>query len=141
MFAVIQVWQDYDYVSGAECVKSFKTEKEANDLIEERSRASDASWKAKEEYVDRFLQGIPEPPKRQEGVNQYDEWKKYAESFGRYCEPRHYSSLGEIRQQIRNRLLSEPKEAFKDAPSLKGFDPPETSYCGNLFVVEIWEAG
>ena len=125
----------------AECVKAFRTEQEAKDFVEERRQASAASWKAKEEYVDRFLEGIPEPPKKQEGVNWYVAWNEYAGRFGHYAKPEHYSSLEEIMQQVRYRLLSEPKSAFEDAPALKGFEPPETICHHNVFVVEIKGAG
>jgi len=62
MFVIVRVHQDYDYVEKLEYVKSFDTEGEAKDWIALKHEECRILWKARDEYVDEYMEGIEKPP-------------------------------------------------------------------------------
>ena len=124
MFAVIQVFQDFDYVEGAECIDIFSTQQEASDLIREIKSEKISAWKQRTDYIDQFVASLDLPQ------TDYEGWLKYLNKFfppdARYILPQDFKK--ELTFYLREHHLVK----------LEGYDPPPVIFDNNnLFVVEI----
>lgn len=122
-FAVIRVDQDYDYVEGAECIGSFPTEQEANDLINKMKSDTVTSWTNRVRYIDAFVESLSIPD------TDYHGWLEFLKKFHpfgeRYVFPKDFK--GELKRYLASRHAK-----------LEGYDPPKAiSGTTNLFAVEI----
>jgi hypothetical protein len=133
MFVVVRVHQDYDYVEKLEYVKSCDTEDEAKGWIAEKMEECRILWKARDEYVDKYMESIEDPPKMG-----YNDWCEYLKQFG--------MRPGYIHQgNFKERLKSDLKRAqWNVCKKVKDFDPPFNpppthSYPNDLYVMEINE--
>jgi hypothetical protein len=125
IFALVQVYQDYDYVEGVKLLATFPTKQEGCDRIDEMQKERHATWLQKEAYVDDFVDKIEDPPD-----TTYLEWKAHLKEnypclCGRYIMPKDFKKS--LRQLLKGRYCN-----------LEGFDPPIVKPdCNNLFVLKI----
>lgn len=151
-FAVIDVDQDCDYVSGATCIGAFSSEAEAYAFVEDKQNIILDSHKARREYIDNYVDENVRLPEinfqkcqdYQKSISpfvastldrtDYQKWSNFKRAFlpfdsGSYTTPDNF--LKELKFYLYN---NKAPEIFKD------FNPPVPIFgFNNMFVVEIPE--
>ncbi|RDJ35583.1 MAG: hypothetical protein DWQ19_12260 [Crenarchaeota archaeon] len=132
MYAVIKVNQpDGEYVEGLECIGVYPTEPEAQALIETLKKEASDSYAAKKQYVQDFVDKLPEPPVT------IKEWEEYLAQF------KWRDSMGNLHQLYL--LTTSPMHFKRDLAwtlmtynlEWEGFDPPKVIRHPILYAVEI----
>lgn len=127
MFAVVQVFQDYDYVEGVECVKVFRSEQECYDYIQDISRKSQEAFAKRNEYTLQYIAEKCQPFK-------YERWEKFKSRF----HPLLASCVD--RTNFVPVLCNELMRTSYLPDSCKDYDPPpEGQYPYGMHVVKLTE--
>lgn len=154
-FAVIQVFQDCDYVEDVICLATFHLESEALAFVEDKKEAVNDSYFARREYIENYVdENITIP------VIDYQKCQNYENSISPFGSPsdlpkidyqkwqefkRPFAPFGSTYRITPDNFIAELKNFLinNKAPEiLVNFNPPAIIYgMHNLFVVEIQEAG
>ena len=125
MYAIIEVYLNYDYVEGVECAETFDTKEEAESKLKQIKDSISDAQKKRSEYIDEWVDEIELPE------TDYQGWVEYLKQFhpfgAMYVFPKDFK-----------RGLKSYLRTYTNA-KLEGYDPPPCVLSRDLYVVEIKE--
>lgn len=123
IWAIVEIFQDYDYVESVECVCTVPTEKDGLKYIENLQSENTQKYLDRQKYIYDYVDNLNAD---------YLELLKQHEEFKCLAEKTLFHSVGKFEDYLKHHL----KTHFYDI-KLENYDPPKFSFRGSLFVVEI----
>ncbi len=124
-FAVVEVFLDYDHVEDVIASDSFSSREEATAFIVNAQADNVAAWRARREYISRFVDTLKIPPSEDEVA-----FRDFLKGT-----PLRYGNIDSV--NVRGMLKVHLNSSFQQYPKMEGYDPPFATEMNSMFVVEI----